>query len=106
MNVQESIEEILRTTFAPSYLSVVNESHMHNVSPGSESHIKVVLVSQQFDGKREVARHQMVYRQLAGFLAGGVHALAMHTYTPAEWQSRLEQAPLSPECMGGSGNTH
>ncbi len=103
MSVQSSIERTLRDNFAPSYLSVANESHMHNVPPGSESHFKVVVVSKQFAGKRKVARHQMVYQQLAGFLADGVHALALHTYTPAEWQSRLEQAPASPECLGGSG---
>ena len=104
MNVQSSIEETLLESFSPSYLSVVNESHMHNVPPGSESHFKVVVVSHQFDGKRKVARHQLVYQQLAGFLADSVHALAMHTYSPAEWQSRGEQAPQSPDCMGGAGN--
>ena len=104
MNVEVSIKETLQQAFAPGYLSVVNESHMHNVPPDSESHFKVVLVSDEFDGKRKVARHQMVYQQLAGFLAGGVHALALHTYTPAEWQTRSEQAPISPDCMGGSSN--
>ncbi len=104
MNVEDSIKETLQQALAPKYLSVENESHMHNVPPGSESHFKVVLVSDEFDGVRKVARHQMVYQQLAGFLAGGgVHALALHTYTPAEWQTRSERPPVSPDCMGGSG---
>ena len=102
MNVQSSIEETLRNGFAPSHLSVINESHMHNVPPGSESHFKLVVVSREFEGKRKVARHQMVYQQLDVYLAGGVHALAMHTYTPEEWQLRQQQAPDSPDCMGGS----
>jgi BolA protein len=102
MNIEASIKETLQQTLAPRYLSVENESHMHNVPAGSESHFKVVLVSDEFDGKPKVARHRMVYQQLAGFLADGVHALALHTYTSAEWQTRNERAPISPDCMGGS----
>lgn len=97
--VETSIEAKLTRGFAPHYMSVENESHMHNVPPGSESHFKVVIVSDQFAGKRLVQRHQMVYQQLQEELAGAVHALAIHAYTQPEWQAKGE-APDSPQCMG------
>jgi BolA protein len=75
---------------------------MHNVPPGSETHFNVVLVCEAFDGKRKVARHQQVYQVLRDYLASGVHALALHTYSPQEWQARNENTPASPQCMGGS----
>jgi BolA protein len=102
MSVQTQIERKLHDAFAPERLEVANESHMHSVPPGSESHFRVVLVSQAFAGLRSVARHQRVYRELAAELAGGVHALALHTYTPDEWRQRGADAPASPECLGGS----
>ena len=102
MNVQQSIEQALQQAFSPSVLSVVNESHMHHVPPGSESHFKVVLVSDAFAGQRAVARHRQVYQLLREQIANGVHALALHTYTVAEWQARAEAEPASPACMGGS----
>lgn len=102
MSVQALIEDKLRSAFAPEQLEVANESHMHSVPAGSESHFRVVLVSQVFAGLRAVARHQSVYRELAEELAGGVHALALHTYTPEEWRQRGTDAPASPECRGGS----
>lgn len=102
MSVQTEIETTLETTFAPAHLEVANESHMHSVPSNSETHFRVVLVSEQFDGKRQVARHQLVYGALGPQLDGPVHALALHTYTPAEWQERAERAPGSPECRGGS----
>lgn len=102
MSVQQSIEQALQEAFSPSELSVVNESHMHSVPPGSESHFKVVLVCDAFAGLRPVARHQQVYQVLADQLAGGVHALALHTYTRAEWRARAAAEPESPACMGGS----
>jgi BolA protein len=101
MIVQSEIESILTDQFQPAVLEVVNESHMHSVPPNSETHFKVVLVTEAFDGKRKVARHQQVYAALSAQLEGPVHALALHTYTPAEWAER-EQAPDSPNCMGGS----
>ena len=39
---------------------------------------------------------------MAEWLAGPVHALALHTYTPDEWQ-RVGEAPESPDCRGGTG---
>ena len=102
MSVQRVIEQKLQAAFIPVALEVLNESHMHSVPPGSETHFKVVVVSDQFEGKRSVARHQAVYKALADEVAGPVHALAIHTYTLAEWQSANGEAPASPTCRGGS----
>ncbi|MDB6060638.1 MAG: BolA family transcriptional regulator [Verrucomicrobiaceae bacterium] len=102
MSVKQQIESKLSNALPLTLLEVVNESHMHSVPPGSESHFKVVLVSAEFAGKRAVARHQLVYGVLADELAGPVHALALHTYTVEEWQQRNAAAPASPECLGGS----
>lgn len=109
MSVQEAIEKKLRQAFEITELLVENESHMHSVPVNSETHFKVVLVSEQFTGQRQVQRHQSMYRLLASELSGPVHALALHTYSPAEWQERneasgevgLAAAPSSPSCMGG-----
>lgn len=102
MSVQASIESVLTAGLQPQFLEVVNESHMHSVPANSETHFKVVLVTEMFEGKRSVARHQMVYKLLADQLAGPVHALALHTYTGGEWGSREQGAPVSPDCKGGS----
>lgn len=101
MKVQAIIQEKLQNVFKPALLEVINESHMHNVPPDSESHFKVVIVSDSLEGVSKVARHQQVYETLADELADGVHALAVHTYTLSEWHHK-SAAPASPQCMGGS----
>src|SRR5262245_6329475 len=98
MSVQSKIEQKLSEALEPRHLEVVNESDMHHVPPGSESHFKVVLVADAFDGERLLARHRRVNAILKDELAGGVHALALHTYTSTEWQARFGSAPLSPPC--------
>lgn len=82
----------------PEHLEVVDESHMH--SRGLETHYKAVIVSPIFADLNAVKRHQRVYACL-GELMGQVHALALHTYTPGEWQAQ-GVAPASPSCRGGS----
>lgn len=96
---QSALEQALQR-LAPLHMELVNESHMHAVPPGSESHFKLVIVSQEFEGLNAVKRHQAVYRIL-GDLMQQIHALALHTYSPAEWQAR-SGAPDSPDCLGGS----
>ena len=99
--VEAAINAKLAAAFTPEYLEVINESHMHSVPPESETHFKVVLVSAAFSGKRQVQRHQLIYGTLAHELQNGVHALALHTYSPEEWRA-IEAVPASPHCLGGS----
>lgn len=103
MRIQDIITEKLDRRFALKHLEVVNESGSHNVPAGSESHFKVVLVSDEFDGQRLIARHRAVNEALAAELAGAVHALALHLYSTDEWQRRFGNAPMSPPCAGGGG---
>ncbi len=101
-SVQQAIEQKITAELAPSHLAVVNESHMHGVPPGSESHFKVVVVSDAFEGQSRVDRHRTVNRIIEVELASQIHALALHTHTTAEWAARGGQIMDSPECLGGS----
>ncbi|EJD6540745.1 transcriptional regulator BolA [Providencia rettgeri] len=102
-SMQDRVSQKLQTAFEPSHLDVINESHQHNVLPGSESHFKVVLVSDKFENKRMLARHREIYAILADELAGGIHALALHTYTQKEWDELANTALKSPACRGVGG---
>ncbi len=105
MTTQETITRKLSEAFSPEHLEVVNESFMHNVPEGSESHFKIVIVCDDFNDKMLIARHRLVNKVLQDELSkeqseGGIHALALHTMTMEEWFKK-GNAPQSPECMGG-----
>lgn len=100
--IQSSIHDKLVDAFAPSVLEVINESHGHNVPAGSESHFKVVVVSDKFDGQRSLQRHRSVNEVLQAELAGQIHALSIVAYTPAQWADKGGATPASPPCRGGS----
>ena len=88
MTIQSTIEEKLSVEFNAEFLQVENESHMHNVAPGSESHFKVTIVSDLFNDQMLIKRHRMVNKSLQQELQQ-IHALALHTLTPEEWELRL-----------------
>ncbi len=100
MTVREKVETKLREALAPAHLEVVNESHMHKVPKGAETHFKVVVVSERFEGLAAVKRHQLVYAALADEMKQkpGIHALAITSRTPAEWAASPE-ANVSPKCQ-------
>lgn len=108
MSKVAAIEVQLRDALAPSHLEVINESHMHNVPKGSETHFKVVVVSDRFEGLSAVKRHQLVYGALGDTMKkkpaqGGIHALAITSRTPTEWQTSPE-ANQSPKCASKDPN--
>lgn len=52
-----------------------------------DTHYEAIVVASQFEGKRPIQRHQMVYAGLGAKMGREVHALSIQAYTPAEWQA-------------------
>ena len=104
MTRKERIEAALTAALGPTHLDVVNESSMHAVAPGAETHFRVTVVSSAFEGTSAVRRHQLVYSALKSELENKpkLHALAITSKTPNEWTS-APAAGLSPACMGLGG---
>jgi len=101
MTVQSRIEQKLASGLNLQHMEVINESNQHNVPAGSESHFKLVLVSNDFADNMLIKRHRMVNTILEEELREQIHALSMHTYTEDEWHEKEGQAPMSPPCLGG-----
>ncbi|RUM92834.1 MAG: BolA family transcriptional regulator [Thiomicrospira sp.] len=98
MSLQQQIENKISNAFDVTFMQMENESHMHS-GPAQESHFKLTLVSPAFEGMNKVKRHQAVYKALSDEMPL-FHALALHTYSPSEW----EENPIvvdSPLCQGG-----
>nr|XP_055067873.1 bolA-like protein 1 [Misgurnus anguillicaudatus] len=99
--VETTIRTKLNQSLTPEHLEVLNESHMHAVPPGSESHFRVLVVSPKFEGLSLLQRHRLVNEALKEELSTCVHALAIQAKTPQQWSSNPSLAK-SPPCLGGS----
>ena len=97
--MQQHLTEQLITALNPTHLEVINESANHS-GPATESHFKLVVVSDYFQDLKLIDRHRFI-NQLFKQELSHIHALAMHTYTLSEWAMK-NGAPTSPQCAGGS----
>lgn len=104
MSAIVSIETKLKEVLSPIHLEVIDESYLHNVEPGRESHVRIVAISELFEGLNLVKRHQLIYAEIQEEIDGPIHALSIHTFTEQEWKEKNEKAEASPDCLGGSKN--
>ena len=94
--IESKIINQLNSSFKLSSLKIVNESFMHNVPEGAESHFKIVIVSNQFKEQKMMQRHKAIYKAL-GEIMSSIHALSIHAYDDKEF----DENPIildSPQC--------
>ena len=98
MLIQKQLEEQLEKSFQPLLLKVINESPQHNVPENSESHFRVLVVSDKFAGLSLIKRHQMVHKAVNEQIKEKIHAFSQQTLTPEEFEERGGVLPSSPPC--------
>ena len=90
MNSEQRLAEIrsrLQTVLSPESLQVEDEGHMHIGHEGAKDgrgHFRVLVVSDQFQGKNLIARHRLIYQAMGDLMQTDIHALAIDAYTPEE----------------------
>ena len=52
------------------------------------THFQALVVAADFEGKRSIARHQLVYKCLGALVGNEIHALSITALTPDEWRER------------------
>ncbi|MDB2518396.1 BolA family transcriptional regulator [Gammaproteobacteria bacterium] len=94
--IESQIINTLSTSMNLSSLKIINESFMHNVPKGSESHFKIVVVTNDFNNLSIIKRHKLIYKTLDN-LMNKIHALSIHAFNEEEF--KLNPIILdSPEC--------
>jgi stress-induced morphogen len=82
------IEAVLRAHFAPTLVTVTDDSRSHaghaGASPQGETHYSVLVVAETFHGQTRIARSRAVHALLDSEFGSGLHALALILRTPDE----------------------
>ena len=90
------LRDALQRGLDPVHLVVEDESHLHVGHAGAASgggHYRALIVSAAFRGQNQVARQRAVYALLGDAMRSAIHALALRTLTPEEWDA----AAAAPE---------
>jgi acid stress-induced BolA-like protein IbaG/YrbA len=71
----EQIEGYIQQGIACTYIKV----------DGDGQHFFATIVSSEFEGKRLIQRHQLVYSAMGDRMKAEVHALSIKAFTPEEF---------------------
>ncbi|MBB4305672.1 BolA protein [Rhodobium orientis] len=90
--MRDKIEAKLKLALRPESIRVEDESAKHaghierhgHADPDGDTHFRVWIVSDMFAGKSRVECHRMITDLLAEEFDAGLHALAIHSSTPAQ----------------------
>ena len=77
------IEQLINTAFADAQVRVESDDN---------THFAALVVASEFEGKRSIARHQLVYKSLGTLVGNEIHALSIQAFTPEEWAERQSAA--------------
>jgi acid stress-induced BolA-like protein IbaG/YrbA len=70
------ITQLIEAGFADAHVVVASDDN---------THYEALVVASEFEGKRPIARHQLVYKCLGKLVGNEIHALSIRALTPAEW---------------------
>lgn len=101
MSIKSLIESKLTEKLTPIFLKVENESNLHSVPKGSESHFRIEIVSNLFIEKGLLLRHRLINEIISEEISK-IRACSLHAMTPTEWEKKNRKTESSPTCAGGS----
>ena len=96
MSSYDNIISSLNNQLHVEHMFLENESSMHNVPANSQTHFKLIIVSDDFLHMNKVKRHQLIYQILINIMKE-IHALSIQAFTIEEYNSN----PVilsSPDC--------
>uniref|UniRef100_T1GUB1 BolA-like protein n=1 Tax=Megaselia scalaris TaxID=36166 RepID=T1GUB1_MEGSC len=101
--IETAILKVLKEKLQPKHLEVINESYMHNVPKGAETHFKVYIVADEFESMTLIKRHRLVNGILKEALDWKFpHALSIDAKSTSQWDPNYA-TEKSPNCKGGFG---
>lgn len=84
----DMIRQRLEAALQVESLDIIDDSHKHIGHAGARAgggHYRVRIVSPDFEGRRTLQRHRMVYEAMGDAMRNDViHALSIVALTPAE----------------------
>ena len=92
----DEIKNKLSKNIACNHIEIIDESPNHGGYSGAISHVKIIVVSDDFEDLSLIKRHQLVYKALENFVKE-IHAISIVSKTVSQWKESSDYIP-SPDC--------
>ena len=83
------IKNSIKSAITIIKIEIIDQSANHSNHPGNSGggHYKALIISNDFNGKNLIERHQMIYRALGKLMTNEIHAFSMKTMTEEEFKT-------------------
>ena len=74
----KQIRERLTTTFSPTHLEVIDESHLHKGHAGAKTglgHFAINIAAKDLNNHSLMTAHRLIYQALGELMTNEIHAL-------------------------------
>jgi len=91
MNAEKIIKNKLADHIILTHLDIRDTTgkHIHHDNFDGGLHLTAIIVSDDFENKSLLERHQLVYSALGKLIKNEIHAFSMKTFTSKEWSSHV-----------------
>lgn len=96
---EQRMRNILEAQFPGAEYGLENESSQHAVPADSETHFKLLVITDAFLGVSRVERSRRVQNLFAEEFQSGLHALSIRALTREEADKGAQDGFVSPACM-------
>jgi BolA protein len=73
-------------------LKIYDHSIFHNRLKNNLTHLKIVIVSDDFKNHSIINRHRMIFKILDQYVEKKIYSITLYTYTCFEWQNKKNDA--------------
>lgn len=84
--ILETIKKHLKLNIKVQFIEIYNESMLHNHSKKNLTHLKMIIVSDNFINHSLISRHRIIFTILKENIKEKIYSITLYTYTLTEWK--------------------
>ncbi|QCI17854.1 BolA family transcriptional regulator [Buchnera aphidicola (Acyrthosiphon lactucae)] len=95
----EKIKKCLTSKINISFIKIYDDSLFHNHPEKGFTHLRILIISNNFINKKLIDRHRLIFSVLSKTLKKNIYSLTLNTYTLNEWESKKFKKNNNIKCL-------
>jgi BolA protein len=97
----ENIKKYLISQIKIKFIEIYDNSRSHNYAQNKLTHLKIIIVSNDFVNQKIINRHRTVFSQLSQIIKEKIYSITLYTYTSNEWKNKKYKIHNYSNCLKG-----
>ncbi|QIQ42037.1 MAG: BolA family transcriptional regulator [Buchnera aphidicola (Microlophium carnosum)] len=95
----EKIKKYLISKMNINFIEIYDDSSFHNYSETGLTHLRIIIISNDFIKQKLIIRHRMIFSILSEIIKKKIYSLTLNTYTLNEWSNKKFKKSNHAKCF-------